>query len=67
MVVHTRGNRALGLVVDELLDIVEERFVVQDDLASGGAVVGTAVIQNKVAQVLDLAKAVNMSAAEEGR
>ena len=58
VVVHSEDGRHVGFVVDELLDIVEERFVVEDRVGAQQGVLGTAVIQQKVARVLDLAKAV---------
>jgi two-component system chemotaxis sensor kinase CheA len=63
VVVHTEDGHSVGFLVDELLDIVEERFVVEARVGAGEGVSGTAVIQDKVARVLDLSKAV----AEEAR
>ena len=57
VVVHTENGRSVGFVVDELLDIVEERFVLEEGVGTGTGVLGTAVIQQKVARVLDLAQA----------
>lgn len=58
VVVHTdEHGRSVGFVVDELLDIVEERFVLEEGVGMGAGVLGTAVIQQKVARVLDLAQA----------
>jgi two-component system chemotaxis sensor kinase CheA len=54
VVVHSEGGHSVGYIVDELLDIVEERFVVEGHVGSGRGVLGTALIQNKVARVLDL-------------
>ena len=57
VVVHSDGGRSVGFVVDELLDIVEERFVVQDHVGGRPGVAGTAVIGDRVARVLDLERA----------
>ena len=61
VVVHTENGHSVGFVVDELLDIVEERFVLEEEVGAGAGVLGTAVIQQKVARVLDLAKAVEVA------
>ena len=58
VVVHTENGHSVGFVVDELLDIVEERFVLEEHVGRAEGVLGTAVIQQKVARVLDLAQAV---------
>ncbi len=53
VVVHTAGGRSLGLVVGRILDIVEERLRLHGDGARRG-VLGTAVIQGRVTELLDL-------------
>ena len=53
VVVHSDGRRSVGLVVDNILDIVEETLTVQHT-AGRGAVYGSAVIQQRVTDLLDV-------------
>lgn len=53
VVVYTHNGRSVGLVVDRILDIVEESFVVQPQSGRKG-ILGSAVIQKRVTDVLDL-------------
>ncbi len=53
VVVYAEENRSVGLVVDRILDIVEENLVIER-LASRPGIRGSAVIQKKVADVLDV-------------
>lgn len=53
VVVVTQDRRSTGLVVDRILDIAEESFVVEPQLGRKG-IVGSAVIQNRVTDILDL-------------
>jgi two-component system chemotaxis sensor kinase CheA len=53
VVVYSNHDRSYGLVVDRILDIVEEIVVVQRLRARRG-VLGSAVIQEKVTELLDL-------------
>jgi two-component system, chemotaxis family, sensor kinase CheA len=55
VVVHAGDDGYVGLVVDELIDIVNERFELQAG-GDGTAVVGTAIIQGRVAEVVDPAR-----------
>ncbi|HEX8913084.1 MAG TPA: chemotaxis protein CheA, partial [Humisphaera sp.] len=52
-VVYTSDGRRVGLVVREILDIVEEAVVVQPTGSAHG-VLGTAPIQGRVTELLDL-------------
>jgi two-component system chemotaxis sensor kinase CheA len=53
VVVYTENGRSVGLVVERILDIVEDRIV--NALAdSGGALHGAAVVQGKVTELLDV-------------
>ena len=63
VVVYADQGRSVGLVVDRILDIVEESFVVQPQHGRTG-VLGSAVIQKRVTDILDVAGVV---AAAEGR
>ncbi|MBZ5687775.1 MAG: chemotaxis protein CheW [Acidobacteriia bacterium] len=53
VVVYTQNGRSVGLVVDRILDIVEESFTQQPQSGREG-VLGTAVIQRRVTEVLDV-------------
>jgi two-component system chemotaxis sensor kinase CheA len=53
VVVYSDKGRSIGLVVDRILDIVEESFVIQPETARRG-VLGSAVIQKRVTDILDL-------------
>ncbi|MFN7926250.1 MAG: chemotaxis protein CheA [Bryobacteraceae bacterium] len=53
VVVYSEGGRSVGLIVDDILDIVNERL--QIGLASGRqGVLGSAVIQKRVTDLLDI-------------
>jgi two-component system, chemotaxis family, sensor kinase CheA len=53
VVVYSEKGRSVGLVVDRILDIVEESFVLQRQSSREG-VVGSAVIQKRVTDILDV-------------
>jgi two-component system chemotaxis sensor kinase CheA len=53
VVVYAGEGRSIGLVVDRILDIVEENLVIQSDSARTG-VLGSAVIQKRVTDILDV-------------
>ncbi|HTT20573.1 MAG TPA: chemotaxis protein CheA [Candidatus Binatia bacterium] len=53
VVVYTHNGRRIGLVVDRILDIVEEAFVMQTQTGRKG-VLGSAVIQKRVTDILDV-------------
>jgi len=53
VVVHNEGGRRVGLVVDCIFDIVEERVDLQRPVASPD-LLGSAVIQQKVTDLLDV-------------
>jgi len=53
VVVYSKGNRSVGLVVDQILDIVEETVNNQYQSERPG-VLGTAVIQQRVTDLLDV-------------
>ncbi|HEX3820649.1 MAG TPA: chemotaxis protein CheA [Candidatus Sulfotelmatobacter sp.] len=52
VVVYGDQGRSVGLVVDRILDIVEETYVVRPHSGRAG-VVGSAIIQHKVTDILD--------------
>jgi len=53
VVVYADKGRSVGLVVDRILDIVEESFVMQRQSGRRG-IVGSAVIQKRVTDILDV-------------
>jgi chemotaxis protein histidine kinase CheA len=53
VVVYADQGRSVGLVVDRILDIVEESFVMQRQTGRKG-VLGSAVIQKRVTDILDV-------------
>lgn len=57
VIVYTQGDECVGLVVDKILDIVETSVSVQRR-RSNGVILGSAVIQNKVTDILDIQRLV---------
>ncbi|HVN75148.1 MAG TPA: chemotaxis protein CheA [Thermoanaerobaculaceae bacterium] len=55
VVVFTEEGRQLGLVVDEILDIVEERFAVEGVGVREG-VLGSAIVKGRVTELLDVTR-----------
>ena len=53
VVVYASGGRTLGLMVDEILDIVDENVVLEHEPSSAG-VLGAAVLNHRVTNVVDL-------------
>lgn len=53
VVVYSDQGRSVGLVVDRILDIVEESFVLQPQAGREG-VSGSGVIQKQVTDILDV-------------
>ena len=54
VVVFTDGDQSMGLMVDEIVDIVEDRLNVELSSAKEG-VLGTAVISGKATEIIDTA------------
>ncbi len=53
LLVFTDHGRAIGFVVDEIVDIVDEEFTIE--FGSGGpGIVGTAVVRGKATEILDI-------------
>ena len=52
VLVFTDRNRSMGLVVDEIVDIVEDRLTI-DISAQGDGLIGSAVIDGKATDILD--------------
>ncbi|MCX5660803.1 MAG: chemotaxis protein CheW [Planctomycetota bacterium] len=53
VIVYTAGGRSVGLLVDRIVDVVEEAIAVQRTNVARG-VLGSAVIENKVTEMLDV-------------
>jgi two-component system chemotaxis sensor kinase CheA len=60
VVVYSEGDSSVGLVVDRILDIVEESFTLQKCSGREG-IFGSAVIQDKVTDLLDVQSAIRAS------
>jgi len=54
VVVFRQGQQSIGLIVHRILDIVEEEIALEHPSAQGG-IRGSAVVQNKVTDLLDVA------------
>jgi len=53
VVVYSEKGKSVGLVVDRILDIVEEQFVMQQQTTRQG-ILGSAVIQKRTTDILDV-------------
>ena len=53
VIVHARGERAMGLMVDRILDIIEETVEPQN-IGYASGLCGSAVIQGRVTDLLDI-------------
>ena len=53
VIVFTENNRSVGLVVEQILDIVSEAITVQHQSTRAG-VIGSAIIQQRVTDLLDV-------------
>lgn len=53
VVVYSHDGKSVGLMVDQITDIVEERITVKAD-CHGEHLLGTAVVQGKVTDILDV-------------
>lgn len=53
VIVYSQGDKNFGLVVDRILDIVADQVRVEDSCGKDG-IVGSAIIQNQVTDLLDV-------------
>lgn len=60
VIVHTQAGRSVGIVVNDILDVVEESVVLRTGTKRPG-LKGSVVIQKKVTDVVDLEEIVAMS------
>ena len=58
VVVHGAGESSVGLVVDEVLDIVQERVEVQGASGGSAGLAGAAIIRGGVADLVDIEQVV---------
>ncbi|MBR0662324.1 hybrid sensor histidine kinase/response regulator [Neoroseomonas oryzicola] len=54
VLVFTENDRAMGLMVEEILDVIEERLVIQPGSGRSGFI-GSAVVAGRVTEVIDTA------------
>jgi two-component system chemotaxis sensor kinase CheA len=57
VVVHSENGRSVGLVVEQILDIVEQELTARSDLEEHG-LVGSAVVQDHITDLLDVRSAI---------
>ena len=57
LVVHSRGERSVGFVVERIVDIATERAGTRSDL-DGQALVGSVVVGDRVVELLDMDSAI---------
>jgi two-component system chemotaxis sensor kinase CheA len=57
VIVYSEGGRSVGLVVDEILDIVEEAVVSKSDVTGYGSI-ASAVVQQRITEMLDVQAAI---------
>ena len=60
VVVYVEQGRSVGLVVERILDIVDEEIVL-DRMAERAGILGTAVVQKRVTDMLDVQGVVRAS------
>jgi len=65
VVVHSRNGHALGLVVDHIADIVQERIVLDPSVRRPG-VLGATILQGNVTEILDVDAAWQLVYAQHG-
>lgn len=53
-VVYSHGQRSVGLVIDQILDIVDEGVQIQNTNAASAGVMGSAVIQQRVTELVNV-------------
>ncbi len=59
VIVFSEGHRRIGLVVDAILDIVEDRVEIKSESRRGG-LLGSAVVGGKVTNILDLHEVISL-------
>jgi two-component system chemotaxis sensor kinase CheA len=54
VIVYTNNGQASGIVVDEILDVLEEEFRVIKAARQASGATGTAVIRERVAEMVEI-------------
>ena len=54
LLVFSRGGRSAGLIVDEIVDIVEDRLEIEQTGASAGCI-GSAIVRGRATDIVDIA------------
>ena len=54
VIVYTSDGQSSGVVVDEILDVLEEEFRVIKSARQASGATGTAVIRERVAEMVDI-------------
>jgi two-component system chemotaxis sensor kinase CheA len=65
VVVHSRNGESLGLVVDRISDIVQDHVAVDSSVRRQG-VLGSAVLQGSVTEILDVNAAWRLIESKQG-
>lgn len=60
VIVFEKGSQCFGLVVDKILDVIENDVVMQDQKPVDG-MVGTAVVDGKVMEIMDVDRTMQMA------
>ena len=63
VIVYNDGDRSVGIVVERILDIVQERLVLSKQVMRPG-LLGTAIVQGKVTEIVDIEKVVGLAGLE---
>ena len=64
VIVYSQNGRSIGLIVDQIVDIVDQAVKVEQQESTAG-LIGSAVIQGKVTDLLNLATLMPAAAAQE--
>ncbi|MFT7520849.1 MAG: two-component system chemotaxis sensor kinase CheA [Kiritimatiellia bacterium] len=58
VLVYTKDNSSVGIIVDEIVDVIEDNIVIHKRTSGQGGVVGSAVIDGVVTDIVDIAAVV---------
>jgi len=64
VIVYSDRGRSIGLVIDRILDIVDESFVIQKETSRQG-VIGSAVIQQRVTEILNVPELLSVAGSQQ--
>ncbi len=54
ILVFTDDNRVMGLVVDDIIDIVDEQLTIEVNSGSAAGIIGSAVVQGRATEIIDV-------------